>query len=74
MSMTQKTAPPEAANYEYLSFSAFNTLTECGEKYRITRLLKVDEGPTFWFAGGTAFHTGCDAVDYAILNDQEVPF
>lgn len=67
-------SPPEAVNYEYLSFSSFNTLTECGEKYRITRLLRVEEGPAFWFAGGTAFHSACDAVDYALLEDQEVPF
>lgn len=73
--MTQKTSPPsEVDNYEYLSFSSFNTLTECPEKYRITRLLKVEEGPAYWFAGGTSFHSACDAVDYALLSDQEVPF
>lgn len=66
--------PPEADNYEYLSFSAFNTLTECGEKYRITRLLKIQEAPAYWFAGGTAFHSACDAVDYALLANEEVPF
>jgi hypothetical protein len=59
---------------DYISFSSFSTWAKCQEEYRLTRILRVEEGPAIWFAGGSAFHSGCDAIDYALLADQEVPF
>lgn len=52
---------------EYISYSGMTTYLECGEKYRLTRIVKVDEDPAFYFAGGTSVHSACDSLDYAML-------
>lgn len=70
--MTNMSTPKERP--DYLSYSAFSTLTQCGELYRLTRIEKVEEPPAIWFAGGSGFHSGCDAIDYAILESEVVPF
>lgn len=59
---------------EYLSYSQFDTYSSCGWKWYLTRVMKVEEAPSVWSPGGTAFHAGADAVDYAIIKGQEVPF
>lgn len=56
-------------SYEYLSYSSFSTLTQCGEKYRLSRLVGVDEPPAVYFIGGTAFHHGCDVIDHALFEE-----
>ena len=78
MTRMTTTTPPssgaaEAKTYEYLSYSSFSTLTGCGEKYRLTRLVGVPEDPAVYFIGGTAFHHGCDVIDHALFEfEQEV--
>lgn len=59
---------------EYISYSGFSTWAHCQESYRITRVLKVEEPPAIWFAGGSAFHHGCDVIDRALLDNERVPF
>lgn len=65
----QDPSPPD-----YISYSAFSTWAKCQEEYRLTRILKVEEDPAIWFASGSAFHSGCDAIDRAILANQIPPF
>ena len=54
---------------EHLSYSQFTTYLECGEKYRLNKIIQVDEDPSWWLAGGTAVHAGCDAVDFQLLRE-----
>ena len=59
---------------EYISYSSFSTWTKCQEAYRISRILRVEEPPAIWFAGGSAFHSAADAVDFQLIADEVVPF
>jgi len=45
---------------QYLSHSQVETLTDCGEKYRLTRVVGVPEAPAFWNAGGRAVHAAAE--------------
>lgn len=47
----------------HLSYSSFTTLTECGEKFRLTRVLQIPEDPAWYFLGGTAVHTATERFD-----------
>ena len=67
MAIQTDTPASRERTYEYLSFSSFNTLTECNEKYRLSRLVGVEEPPAVYFIGGTAFHHGCDEIDKALF-------
>lgn len=55
---------PVARMPQRLSYSAVNTYSECGERYRLSRLYGYGEQVT-WFASlaGTAFHSWTDAYD-----------
>src|SRR6185295_1918759 len=44
----------------YLSHSQVETMTDCGEKYRLTRIVGVPEAPAFWNAGGRAVHAAAE--------------
>ncbi len=44
----------------YLSHSQVETLTDCGEKYRLGRVVGVPEAPAFWNAGGRAVHAAAE--------------
>jgi hypothetical protein len=59
---------------EYISFSQFTTYLSCSEKYRLSRILQLEEDPAWYFAGGTAVHAAADAIDHALLADKVVPF
>lgn len=60
---------------EYLSYSSFSTFLDCGWKWYLTRVMKVEEQPAVWLPAGTAIHSAADAIDHAIFKrDQEVPF
>lgn len=47
----------------HISYSSFDTFQQCGEKYRLTRILKVQEEQAWWLYGGTAFHTATEWWD-----------
>lgn len=51
---------------DYLSYSSFTTYLECGEKFRLSRIEKINEDPAWWFAGGTAIHSALDTYDLAL--------
>ena len=57
----------EQTNQEYLSFSQFTTFLSCGEKYRLTRILKLEEDPAWYLVGGSAIHAAADAIDLQLL-------
>lgn len=46
-----------------LSYSSYSTFLECGEKYRLTRIHRVDQEQSFWLVGGSAFHEASEAFD-----------
>ena len=47
----------------YTSYSQITTYAECGEKYRLTRIVGMEEGQAWWNAGGTAVHTATERLD-----------
>lgn len=51
---------------KHLSFSQLNTLRSCGEKYRLSRIWKVPETPSFAQAGGSAVHSWTEDWDMAV--------
>jgi len=47
----------------HTSYSAFDTYQQCGEKYRLSRVLAVPEEQSWWLIGGSAFHTASEWWD-----------
>lgn len=70
--ITEREAMTEQPSY--ISFSQFTTYLSCSEKYRLSRILKLEEDPAWYFAGGSAVHAAADAIDHALLAEQVVPF
>lgn len=48
---------------QHVSYSALSTYTDCGQKYYLTRIKKVQEEPSWWLAGGSAVHTATEKFD-----------
>lgn len=48
---------------KHISYSGFDTYQQCGEKYRLTRVLHVPEDQAWWFIGGSAFHLASEYFD-----------
>lgn len=46
-----------------LSYSSLDTFLSCGEKYRLTRVMRVPQDQAWWFYGGTAVHTATEMID-----------
>jgi hypothetical protein len=61
----------EEQKIPHISYSQFSTYVECGEKYRLTRIVGIQEDPAYWFAGGTAVHTATEAVDHALFEEYQ---
>ena len=55
----------------YISHSQFTTWLQCGEKYRLTKIVGVEEDPAWYFAGGTSVHAAADAIDHQLLKDMQ---
>jgi hypothetical protein len=53
----------------HISYSQFSTYVDCGEKFRLTRVIGIQEDPAYWFAGGTAVHTATEVVDHALFEE-----
>ncbi len=49
----------------HLSHSALTTFLSCGHKYYLSRVVKVEETPAWWFVGGNAIHTASEMFDEA---------
>lgn len=50
-------APP------YTSYSQLTTYAQCGEKYRLTRIVGLTDGYAWWNFAGTAVHTATEWYD-----------
>lgn len=55
----------------YMSYSSFTTFIECGWKFYLTRVEKIEEPPAYWFAGGSAVHAAADAIDHGLLAEVQ---
>jgi hypothetical protein len=64
----------DQSDYVTFSFSGLSSLAECGHKFKLTRLLQVDEPMSFAASAGSAFHTAADLVDELLAQEQEPPF
>jgi hypothetical protein len=61
----------------HLSHSALGDLQECGEKFRLKRVVKVPRLPAWALVGGTAVHNCTEARDlnsFGIPNDKSEEF
>lgn len=48
---------------DHLSYSGLSTYKECGEKFRLSRLVQVPEMPGWALIGGSAAHTATENLD-----------
>jgi hypothetical protein len=46
-----------------LSHSSLTTFLDCGEKYRLTKIMKAPQDQAWWFIGGSAFHSSTEMFD-----------
>lgn len=56
---------------EHLSYSGFSTWKECGEKFRLTRIVKAPEVPGYALVGGSAVHTATEELDRVAYGQQD---
>lgn len=54
---------------QHLSYSQFTTYLDCGWRYYLEKILKIEEEPAFYFAGGTAVHSAADAIDQMLIKE-----
>ena len=55
--MTKDYVPP------HFSYSSLSSYLQCGERYRLEKIEKVPEIPSWWFVGGSAFHAVSEIYD-----------
>lgn len=48
---------------KYLSYSSFDSLLTCGEKYRLQKVLSVPQSQAWYLLGGSAVHEATEIVD-----------
>lgn len=48
---------------EHISYSSFTTWQDCGWKYKLTKVDKIEEGHAVWFTGGSAVHKATEVYD-----------
>lgn len=48
---------------KYLSFSSLESWLTCGEKYRLTKVLGLDQGQAWYLYGGSAVHEATELLD-----------
>lgn len=59
----------------HVSYSALTSWLSCGEKYRLTRVLGLAEGESWWLTGGKAVHETTEAFDHWLISpDPAEPF
>lgn len=47
----------------HLSYSGLDTFQQCGEKYRLQRVMHVEQDQAWWFVGGSAVHKATELYD-----------
>ena len=71
--LTITEVPVDLSDLPYLSYSSFTMFVECGEKYRLKKIVGVDYSDAAWyFTGGSAVHAGSEAIDWQLLIDKAV--
>lgn len=60
----------ELTGKPHLSYSSLHTYLECGEKWRLQKIVRAPEAPAYWFPGGTAVHTGTEVYDLSRSVDE----
>ena len=58
----------ELTGRAHLSYSSLDTFSQCGEKYRLTRVHRVQEEQSWWLVGGSAFHKASELLDLGATN------
>lgn len=54
------------------SWSQLKSFTNCGEAFRLERVVRVPRAPAVWFAAGSAYHIACELFDrYAVAHGLE---
>ncbi len=56
----------------WLSHSQVETLLDCGEKFRLQKVLQAPRVPAFWFIGGSAIHQVTEHMDKEVLQHGEL--
>lgn len=47
----------------YLSYSSLSSWLDCGERFRLERVLNAPQSNAWWFLGGSAFHEATEMLD-----------
>lgn len=61
---------PRVSGPDHLSYSGLNTYNECGEKFRLTRIVKVPEMPGWALVGGRVVHTATENLDWLEMTGE----
>ena len=51
----------------HASYSAITTFLKCGWSYYLGRIKALEEEPSVWLTGGSAFHKACENFDLETL-------
>lgn len=54
----------------HISYSAMTTYLDCGYKYFLTRVQKVEEKPAWYFIGGSAVHEATELYDKELYEKE----
>lgn len=54
----------------HASYSSITSWMRCGEQYRLTKVKRAKEHPSWWLAGGSAVHEATEVYDLAEPADQ----
>lgn len=55
----------------HLSYSSMNSFLECGERFRLERVMNAPQRKAWWFIGGKAFHTATELLDRGEQDDPQ---
>lgn len=55
----------------HVSYSSLTTYLDCGWKYFLTRVKKVEEHPAWYFVGGSAVHLATEMYDKGLYEKEQ---
>ena len=55
----------------YLSYSSLTSWLDCGERFRLERVLDAPQSPAWWFIGGDAVHKATEDCDLDGITSEE---
>lgn len=56
---------------EHISYSSLSTWLECGWKYKLSKIDKIEEPHAVWFTGGSALHKATELYDLGHTGTSE---